>query len=86
MCKQTLLLLVMAMGSGYKVDSAVDFIDPMYLKAAIYEINKKTEVLYCRLSMHVHHLNDFIDNDRRSLDSDQPKETIKQTFAIRHTF
>jgi len=63
----------MATAAHYEVSFGVDLIDPMYINAAIYEMNQRTEHAIWTLSRHISVLYQFIDNVTSLMSSYQPK-------------
>jgi len=65
------------------VDFSVDLIDPMYINAAIYEMNGKTEQAMFALSKHISDLYTFIDGVHGLLSTYQPVELIGYMTAAK---
>jgi len=66
----------MATVSGLEVDFETNLIDPLYMNAAIYEMNKKTEEGFYELSKHISDLYTFIFIVGELLTTYQPQELI----------
>lgn len=67
---------LMATVSGLEVDFETNLIDPLYMNAAIYEMNKKTEEGFYELSKHISDLYTFIFIVGELLTTYQPQELI----------
>ena len=69
-------VLVMATAANYEVSFDVDVIDSLYINAAIYEMNQKTERAIWELSQRISELYAFIHNVTSLMSTYQPQELI----------
>ena len=64
------------MDTAVEVSFDVDIIDLLYINAAIYEMNEKTQSGFFKLSKHISELYAFIDAVKSLLSTYQPNELI----------